>query len=269
MREKRVFLCLLAAGLIVNLVACGGSNENAADKSQDTSTPVVTQPVESSTSTPEQTTQTAPETTSVPESVSTSDQADTSEPKEAKSLFTETDETLYATTTVNVRSSYSTDSDKLGSLAKAQSVKRTGVGTGAAAGWSRIEFNGKVAYVSSDYLSATKPQVNTSTGSNSGSSSGQTSKPSTSTGGNTSGGGSSSGSNSLDDLGQALGGMSGVGTDHELSDEGKGALAGEIQLGGQAPASGGLGGLINADNGGDSDAFKDNQSEGNAGINVN
>ena len=39
-------------------------------------------------------------------------------------------------------------------------------------------------------------------------------------------------SNSLDDLGEALGGMSGVGTDHELSDEGKGALAGEIQLGG-------------------------------------
>ena len=37
-------------------------------------------------------------------------------------------------------------------------------------------------------------------------------------------------SNSLDDLGEALGGMSGVGTDHELSDEGKGALAGEIQL---------------------------------------
>lgn len=37
-------------------------------------------------------------------------------------------------------------------------------------------------------------------------------------------------SNSLDDLGEALGGMSGVGTDHELSDEGKEALAGEIQL---------------------------------------
>lgn len=220
MRAKRVFLCLLAAGLIVNLVACGGSNENAADKSQDTSTPVVTQPVESSTSTPEQTTQTAPETTSVPESVSTPDQADTSEPKEAESLFTETDETLYATTTVNVRSSYSTDSDKLGSLAKAQSVKRTGIGTGAAAGWSKIEFNGKVAYVSSDYLSATKPQVNTSTGS-SGSSGGQTSKPSTSTGGYTSSNGGSSNNSSLSELEQAL-------NQHRQENGGVGATTGPL-----------------------------------------
>ena len=234
MKEKRALLCLLAAGLIVNLVACSSSSENTADKSQDTSTPAVTQSVESSTPgitpAPEPTTPTAPETTPTPESVSTPAQEDTSAPKEAESLFTEIDETLYATTTVNVREGYSASSNKLGSLSKAQSVKRTGVGSGDAVGWSRIEFNGKVAYVSSDYLSATKPQV--STGSNSGSSSGQTSKPSTSTGGNVSGGGSSSGGNSLDDLGQALGGMSGLGTDHELSDEGKGALAGEIQLGG-------------------------------------
>ena len=190
---KKAIIYGMSLALILSMTACGGSNENAADKSQETSTPEVSQSMESSTPTPEQTTQTAPETTSVPESVSTSDQADTSEPKEAKSLFTETDETLYATTTVNVRSSYSTNSDKLGSLAKAQSVKRTGIGTGAAAGWSRIEFNGKVAYVSSDYLSTTKPQV--STGSNGGSSSGQTSKPSSkpSTGGS---GSSGSGSGS-------------------------------------------------------------------------
>ena len=255
MKEKRVLLCLLAAGLIVNLVACGGSNDNAADNSQDTSTPAVTQSVESSTPevtpTPEQTTQTAPETTSVPESVSTPDQVDTSDPKEAESLFTETDETMYATTTVNVRSSYSTNSDKLGSLTKAQSVTRTGIGTGDAAGWSRIEFNGKVAYVSSDYLSATKPQVSVSKPSTDNSSSGstQTSKPSTkpSTGGNS---GSSGGQTSKPSTG------------------GNTSSGGSNQ-GGQPPASGGLGGLINADNGGDSDAFKDNQSEGNAGINVN
>ena len=82
MKEKRALLCLLAAGLIVNLVACGGANDNAADKSQDTSTPEVSQSVESSTpeitATPEQTTQTAPETTPTPESVSTPAQEDTS-----------------------------------------------------------------------------------------------------------------------------------------------------------------------------------------------
>ena len=255
---KKAIIYGMSLALILSMTACGGSNDNAADNSQDTSTPAVTQSVESSTPevtpTPEQTTQTAPETTPTPESVFTPAQENTTAPQETDSLFTETDETMYATTTVNVRSSYSTNSDKLGSLTKAQSVTRTGIGTGDAAGWSRIEFNGKVAYVSSDYLSATKPQVSVSKPSTDNSSSGstQTSKPSTkpstgsssssgssgnqtskpSTGGNTSSGGSSSGGNSLDDLGQALGGMSGVGTDHELSDEGKGALAGEIQLGG-------------------------------------
>ena len=194
---KKAIIYGMSLALILSMTACGGSNENAADKSQDTSTPAVTQPVESSTpeitATPEQTT---PETTPTPESVSTPAQENTAAPQETDSLFTDCSETMYATTTVNVRSSYSTNSDKLGSLTKAQSVTRTGIGTGDAAGWSRIEFNGKVAYVSSDYLSATKPQV--STGSNSGNSSGQTSKPSSkpSTGGNSgsSSGGSSGGS---------------------------------------------------------------------------
>lgn len=214
---KKAIIYGMSLALILSMTACGGSNDNAADNSQDTSTPAVTQPVESSTpeitATPEQTTQTAPETTPTPESVSTPAQENTAAPQETDSLFTDCSETMYATTTVNVRSSYSTNSDKLGSLTKAQSVTRTGIGTGDAAGWSRIEFNGKVAYVSSDYLSATKPQVSVSkpstgnsssgstqtskpstkpsTGGNSGSSGGQTSKPST--GGNTSSGGSSSG----------------------------------------------------------------------------
>lgn len=207
---KKAIIYGMSLALILSMTACGGSNENAADKSQETSTPEVSQSMESSTPTPEQTTQTAPETTPTPESVSTPARDDTTEQEQ---LFTDCSETMYATTTVNVRSSYSTNSDKLGSLTKAQSVTRTGIGTGDAAGWSRIEFNGKVAYVSSDYLSATKPQVSVSkpstgnsssgstqtskpttkpsTGGNSGSSGGQTSKPST--GGNTSSGGSSSG----------------------------------------------------------------------------
>ena len=236
MKEKRVLLCLLAAGLIVNLVACGGSNDNAADNSQDTSTPAVTQPVESSTpeitATPEQTTQTAPETTPTPESVSTPAQENTAAPQETDSLFTDCSETMYATTTVNVRSSYSTNSDKLGSLTKAQSVTRTGIGTGDAAGWSRIEFNGKVAYVSSDYLSATKPQVSVSKPSTDNSSSGstQTSKPSTkpSTGGSGGGNSQTTTSGSEIDKGSSNtssgsgGGLSGLAGAIEQSREDKG-----------------------------------------------
>ena len=191
---KKALILGLSLSLVLSLTACGGSIDNAASNTQNTTTPEVSQSVESSTPTPEQTT---PETTPTPESVSTPAQENTAAPQETDSLFTDCSETMYATTTVNVRSSYSTNSDKLGSLTKAQSVKRTGIGTGAAAGWSRIEFNGKVAYVSSDYLSATKPQV--STGSNGGSSGSQTSKPSTkpSTGSSSSSGSSgSSGSGS-------------------------------------------------------------------------
>ena len=245
---KKAIIYGMSLALILSMTACGGSNENAADKSQETSTPEVSQSVESSTPAPEQTTQTAPETTPTPESVSTPARDDTTEQEQ---LFTDCSETLYATTTVNVRDTYSTSGNKLGSLARAQSVKRTGIGTGAAAGWSRIEFNGKVAYVSSDYLSATKPQVNTSTGS-SGSSGGQTSKPSTqpSTGGNS---GSSGGQTSKPST--STGGSTSSGGSNQV---------------GQPPASGGMSGLLDyTDPSSNPDAFKDNQSEGNAGINVN
>ena len=109
--------------------------------------------------------------------------------------------------------------------------------------------------MSSDYLSTTKPQVNTSTGSsgssrgqtskpsskpstggNSGSSGGQTSKPST--GGNTSGGGSSSGGSSSGGLGDLanqvqqgrddMGYSSGAGG--QLTDSDADWVAGNVQL---------------------------------------
>ena len=223
---KKAIIYGMSLALILSMTACGGSNENAADKSQETSTPEVSQSMESSTPTPEQTTQTAPETTPTPESIPTPAQEGTTAQEQ---LFTDCSETMYATTTVNVRSSYSTNSNKLGSLTKAQSVKCTGIGTGAAAGWSRIEFNGKVAYVSSDYLSATKPQVNTSTGS-SGSSGGQTSKPSSkpSTGGSGGGNSQTTTSGSEIDKGSSNtssgsgGGLSGLAGALEQSREDKG-----------------------------------------------
>ena len=70
-------------------------------------------------------------------------------------------------------------------------MKRVGIGTGDAEGWSQVEFNGQTAYISSEYLSLTKPAAQSS-GSNSGSSEGQTSQSKPSTG--TSSGQQSSGS---------------------------------------------------------------------------
>lgn len=99
--------------------------------------------------------------------------------------FTSVNETVYATSTVNIREGFSADTDKVGSLGKGQSIKRVGIGTGDAEGWSEVEFNGQTAYISSDYLSLTKPAAQSS-GSNSGSGSqtsqgssgGQTQQPS-------------------------------------------------------------------------------------------
>lgn len=181
---KKALLFGLSLSLALSLTACGGSSDNAADNSQDTSTPEVTQPVDTSTLEVEQTAQTTQETPAVEETPTAEETpAPEVEAQPEVQLFTDCNETVYATTTVNVRDTYSTSGNKVGSLAKAQSVTRTGTGQGEAAGWSRIEFNGQVAYVSSDYLSTTKPQVSTSSGSggsSSNSGSTQTSKPSTS-----------------------------------------------------------------------------------------
>ena len=85
------------------------------------------------------------------------------ETPEVVELFSSVNETVYATTTVNVRDTYSSSGNQLGSLSTSQSVTRTGIGTGEAAGWSRIEFNGQEAYVKSDYLSTIKVEVSTPT----------------------------------------------------------------------------------------------------------
>lgn len=63
-------------------------------------------------------------------------------------------ETVYATQDVNVRSGPGTDHDKVGTLSGGEAATRTGKGNN---GWSQIEYNGKICYVSSKYLSTTKP----------------------------------------------------------------------------------------------------------------
>ena len=83
--------------------------------------------------------------------------ATTEEPKtnETTVTFKDVNETVYATTDVNVRSGPSTSNSSLGGLSKNASVLRTGVGS---KGWSRIKYNGGTAYVKSDYLTTTKPK---------------------------------------------------------------------------------------------------------------
>ncbi len=97
-------------------------------------------------------------------------------------LFTEVNETVYATGTVNLRSGPSTAHDKVGSLNKSDSVTRVGIGTADAEGWSRIQLSdGSIVYVSNKYLSTTKPVAQQpSGGSTQGKPSGQTQQQETS-----------------------------------------------------------------------------------------
>lgn len=74
---------------------------------------------------------------------------------ESTPSFTEVNETVYATSSVNVRSSYSTSSSVVGSLDAGDSVTRTSRGSN---GWSRVSYNGQTAYISSSYLTTEKPE---------------------------------------------------------------------------------------------------------------
>lgn len=71
--------------------------------------------------------------------------------------YTEMDTTMYAQKTVNVRSMPNTDGEKLGGLSTNDEVKVTG--QCIETNWYRIEYDGKVAYVSDGYLGADKVVV--------------------------------------------------------------------------------------------------------------
>lgn len=82
------------------------------------------------------------------------------EKEDSKVSFREVNEKVYATDSgINVRPSYSTSGDPVGSLNKGDELTRTGVATKSVNGitWSRVEFNGQTAYVSSAYLTTEKP----------------------------------------------------------------------------------------------------------------
>ena len=155
--------------------------------------------------------------------------------------FTSVNETVYATTTVNIREGFSADTDKVGSLGRGQSVKRVGIGTGDAEGWSQVEFNGQTAYISSEYLNTVKPTAPSSSNSGSqtsqSSSGGQTQQPSQPSSGQSSGNQSSSGGSgglTEEELGdlirQQMEQNNEIGNNGELTQESKDALAGSINL---------------------------------------
>ena len=192
--EKKSIAALIVTGVMVlGLSACGtnGATSDNAANSQDTSTPAITEPVDASNQT-EEVAEITPNTSETPSASQTETEQEpqttvqpqeetpeeTPVPEETGPKFTEVNETVYATTSVNVRASYSADSDKVGGLSTGASVTRTGVGDN---GWSRIVYGDRAAYVNSSYLTTTRLSTSTPSTSKPSTSTPSTSKPSTST----------------------------------------------------------------------------------------
>lgn len=172
---KSIIVAALALILAASMFGCSKDTTTAEDKTEKT---VSTEEVEtvqkkaeeptaellSNTNTENGTVETVDGSGLQQEETTTEETEDIEEETpEVVELFSSVNETVYATTTVNVRDTYSSSGNQLGSLSTSQSVTRTGIGTGEAAGWSRIEFNGQEAYVKSDYLSTIKVEVSTPT----------------------------------------------------------------------------------------------------------
>ena len=203
--EKSKYLALgLSALLVLSLASCGGQQaqepqepKQEIQQAEPISTEPLAEPVEVKQEVPEGNKDIEDSGVSGEDVSTDGKMIDTETPEEETpeeetleeeapvevQLFTDVEETVYATGTVNIRASYTADSEKLGSLSRGQSVTRTGTsiqGT-EAEGWSRVQLSdGSTAYISNKYLSTTKPEVQKP----------QQNKPSTSTGTSTSTGSS-------------------------------------------------------------------------------
>ena len=164
---KKMLTYALALALALSLTACGQpKTEQPTDPAPSTSAPepiATPEPIKDTTPEPEpEQTPAAPVETEDTQPPEETESAEVESPVEQVQLFTDCNETVYATGTVNIRASYTADSEKLGSLNKGDSVTRTGTAIAGteAEGWSRVELSdGTVAYISSKYLSTTKPVV--------------------------------------------------------------------------------------------------------------
>lgn len=68
--------------------------------------------------------------------------------------FKSANDKVYATGDINIRKSYSADSDKIGTLKAGESVTRTGTSDN---GWSKVSYNGGTGYIKTSLLTTEEP----------------------------------------------------------------------------------------------------------------
>lgn len=173
----------LSTLLVLSLASCGGQQTPKPEEIQEPqqkvqqAEPISAQPVMEPEEVKQEIVPTASEI--VPEEKPNTQDGDVSSeadaPEEidpAVELFEAVEggeQTVYVTGTVNIRSTWSTEGEKLGAFNKGQAIVRVGVGIEGteAEGWSQIKVSDgqaedgteqfKLVYVSNKYLSTTKP----------------------------------------------------------------------------------------------------------------
>ena len=166
MDKKKIIIIAIASILVLSILTvccCGGSKKAPATKSKEEKS-------SSELSTDQLTEDDNLETTEVEDATSNSEtitdslvsEEETTKPSDKEvettnSAYTYKDmnKVMYAKSSVNVRTLPSTEGDRLGSLQTGKEVKVTGQCNETS--WYRIEYDGKVAYVSNSYLVSEKP----------------------------------------------------------------------------------------------------------------
>lgn len=157
MKQKKIMLMAVAMSIVLSLSACGTAAQTGSVESTESVVAESTESVENSTEafvleeelSIEESTEESVDTTETEKKTTSTDKTES-----AGYTYTEDSRTMYAKSTVIVRSLPSTSGNKLGSLSKNQEVAVTGQCNET--GWYRISFNNSEGFVSNKYL-ADKP----------------------------------------------------------------------------------------------------------------
>ena len=161
--KKKLLMMMLT--VVILLVGCGNADNKDTEANTQQTESQSTSETETLEADTEEETTTEAINIEVESETSTQTESETPQPSEEPSepqyTYTDLNKTMYAKSSVNVRSLPSTDGEKLGGLSKGQEVSVTGQCNET--GWYRINYNGGTGYVSSSYLVDAKPVGETPT----------------------------------------------------------------------------------------------------------
>lgn len=157
-KKQGIIIGIVVAMILVIAIVLGivfaGSSKDIKDKNEPETETVTDKETDKATNEEENESK-EEDKTGVTEEDTQSDAINDTQTNTEEPVVTKT--TMYAKSNVNVRSGAGTSNSQIGSLIKGQEVAKIGEENG----WSKIEFNGGIGYVSSKYLSTEKVSAST------------------------------------------------------------------------------------------------------------